>query len=260
MQNGTAQVNILEEAGDLLRQSTEPGNQTLSGKVVILEGLIAAGKSTFSEELAEILGPETLLLLEPDEKEGKNPYLNWYYEDPGKWAFPMQIHLLATRFRMHLRAQWRAMNTEYFSVMDRSFYGDTSFARLQLAFGHLTPQEFETYRQIYHSMTAFVLLPQFCIWLKTSPESSARRINKRIEDREGRSCESKIDLGYLHKLDQEIANMISVLKSQGVQILEVDWEKERTKEERLPHLLKVAEKIRTFQPPDLFLDLHRRTL
>jgi deoxyadenosine/deoxycytidine kinase len=44
-------------------------------KVVIVEGIIGAGKSVLAKELGRALGPSTLLLLEPDEKKNANPYL-----------------------------------------------------------------------------------------------------------------------------------------------------------------------------------------
>ena len=46
------------------------------GRVAIVEGIIGAGKSTFSKELSQALGDDTLLLLEPDEKDNANPYLS----------------------------------------------------------------------------------------------------------------------------------------------------------------------------------------
>ena len=150
------------------------------GKVTIVEGIIGAGKSTFSKELAKALGEDTLLLLEPDEKNNANPYLSSFYENQERWAFTMQIHLLQARYKMHLNAQWHTMNGNGNAVLDRSYFGDTAFARLQIRNGVMTENEFETYRGIYHSMTSTVLLPNFCVHLIVDPNVAIQRIKNRI--------------------------------------------------------------------------------
>jgi deoxyadenosine/deoxycytidine kinase len=230
-------------------------------KVVIVEGIIGAGKSSLSAELAESLGPETLALMEPDERNNANPYLGSFYQDPQRWAFTMQVHLLQARYKMHLQAQWYVLNKQGHSVLDRSYFGDTAFARLQLKTGAMSQAEFDTYQSIYHSMTASVLLPNFCVRLRVSPEIAAQRIQSRMEERSGRSCESTIDLDYLVSLDQEIDYMVDVLRDQGVTILELPWDEDRkTPEARYQAVKSLTDQINEKKVPDLFLDLHRRSI
>ena len=71
--------------------------------VVIIEGLIASGKSSLTQDLHQQL-PGSEAMLEPDESSG-NPYLADFYTDKTRWGFVMQIHLLALRFRMQQKAQ-----------------------------------------------------------------------------------------------------------------------------------------------------------
>ena len=230
-------------------------------KVVIVEGLISGGKTTLSRELGQALGPSTLTLFEPDEKEEANPYLADYYGNSSRWSFTMQCHLLALRFRMHCHAQWHAMEGHGHSVLDRSFYGDTAFARLQLKLGLMEQREFDTYAKLYHAMTASVLLPTVCLRVIVSPETAIRRIESRMERETGRRCEAAVTLDYLKALDQEISHMVGVLDDQGVVILNVPWDEDRsTPESRRSAVEGLASQIINFQPPDHFLDLHRRTL
>jgi len=232
-----------------------------SGKVTIVEGIIGAGKSTFSKELAKALGENTLLLLEPDEKDNANPYLSSFYEDQHRWAFTMQVHLLQARYKMHLNAQWHAMNGNGNAVLDRSYFGDTAFARLQIKNGVMTEDEFETYRGIYHSMTSTVLLPNFCVHLIVDPNVAIDRIKTRMEEETGRKCETTIDMNYLYNLHEENLHMISVLNSQGVDIIEVPWDQDRGREaSRADTIQRVADRILSSPSPSPFLDLHRRTI
>ena len=228
-----------------------------AGKVFIIEGIIGAGKTTFAKLLSEHLNCEWLQ--EPDEKKG-NPYLSLFYADQKRWALTMQMHLLNTRFRMHKHAQWKTMQTQENVVIDRSYFGDTAFARLQLKNGTLTQDEYNTYVTCYHNMTSSVLLPQICIHLITTPEVSNKRIAKRMEIQTGRKCESAIDLKYLEDLHKEETLMIDTLEKQGVKIIRLDWNEEKTEEEIKDSIKKICEDVNDYIIPDLLMNLHRRTL
>jgi len=230
-------------------------------KVVIVEGLISGGKTTLTRELGAALGASTLVLVEPDEKNDANPYLGEYYRDPSRWSFTMQAHLLSMRYRMHLHAQWHALQGEGHAVLDRSYFGDTAFARLQLKNGLMSQREFDTYQTLYHAMTASVLLPTVCLRVLVSPEVAQRRIMKRMEKETGRTCETAVSLDYLRGLDGEIDHMVGVLKQQGVVVYDMPWDEDRdTPEARASSIEAIAARIQNLSPPDLFLDMHRRTL
>lgn len=210
------------------------------------------------------MGDKTLILIEPDEKGengGANPYLSDYYDDPARWSFTMQSHLLALRYRMHLHAQWHAMQGEGHAILDRSYFGDTAFARLQVKSGLMTDREFATYTALYHAMTATVLLPTVCLRVLVSPETAGRRIMSRMEKETGRKCESTVSLEYLRGLDQEIDHMVDVLRRQGVTVLDVPYDADRDSIElRQTVVESLAHRINQLEPVDQFLDLHRRTL
>lgn len=231
------------------------------GLVVIVEGLIGAGKSTLSHELGQALGPDTLTLMEPDERGNANPYLADFYGDKARWSFTMQVHLLGMRYRMQLAAQWHAMMGRGHAVLDRSFYGDTCFARLMNRTGEISDREFDTYRTIYQSMTASVLLPSICFRLKVDPEVAAERIRRRASDRAGRRSELVIDLGYLRSLDAEIDATVGVLRGQGVRVVEIPWDMDlQTPEGRAMVVRDLAQTVENARPTDLFLQHHTRII
>lgn len=228
--------------------------------VVIIEGLIASGKSTLALELGAALGDDALTLLEPDETDNANPYLGLFYGNKERWSFTMQCHLLAKRYRMQLQAQWHAMSGAGPAVLDRSYYGDTCFARMLARSGDMSDDEFATYRTLYHAMTASVLLPNVCVRVLVDPETSLERIMRRYEARDGRKVEAGIPLEYLQALDREIEHMVGVLRAQGVTILDMPWDVDRdTAAQRAQAVKSLAARIRALEPVDMFLDLHRRT-
>jgi deoxyadenosine/deoxycytidine kinase len=235
-------------------------------KVVIVEGLIGSGKTTLSRELGAALGQKTLILFEPDEKaaDGQsvgNPYLADYYADPNRWSFVLQVHQLQARYRMHLQAQWHAMQGTGHAVLDRSYFGDTAFARLQLKGGMMTQREFDTYSSIYHAMTAHVMLPSVCVRVLASPEICERRVAGRMEKETGRKCEKAIDLDYLRGLEQEIDHMVSVLRGMSVNVIDMAWDDARPDpESRHQAVSSLAARIMSLESPDPFLDMHRRTI
>jgi len=232
------------------------------GLVVIVEGLIGAGKSTLTQELGVALGPNTLTLMEPDEKDAANPYLSDFYADKERWSFTMQIHLLGARYKMQLAAQWHAMSDRGHACLDRSFYGDTCFARMMSRTGEISAREFETYRMLYQTMTASVLLPSVCVRLRVSPEIAAERIRHRAAGREGRKSELGIDLDYLRALEREIETTTNVLQQQGVKVIDVPWSEERhSANERAEIIQQIADQINQLSVLDLFFrQLHQRVL
>ena len=229
-------------------------------KLIGIEGLISSGKSTLAKELAVALGPTTLCLLEPDEKGGANPYLASYYADAARWSLTMQMHLLGKRFRMQMHAQWHALEGLGDSVVDRTPYGDTAFAHLQLARGSMSEREFSTYEMIYQAMTANMLLPNILVRTLTTPERCNERLVKRMERETGRRCEQAIDLDYLRALEVEINHMVNVLRDQGVVVLDMPWDTDRdSPESRKDAVEALASRIHAIQPLNRLLDDHRRT-
>lgn len=125
----------------------------------------------------------------------------------------------------------------------------------------MSQREFRTYTSIYQAMTASVLLPNVCVWVLASPEVCANRVAKRMTIETGRQCESVIPIEYLQGLEQEIDHMCGVLRSQGVTIFDMPWDTDRdTPETRQAAVQALAARITALNPPDFFLDLHRRTV
>lgn len=74
-----------------------------SGKIIIVEGNISAGKSTLCRRLQEEL--DCALFLEPTVA---NPFLEKFYKDPKKYALPLQLWILKQRYVTYgTSSDWR---------------------------------------------------------------------------------------------------------------------------------------------------------
>ncbi len=171
--------------------------QSIFRPLIWVEGIIGAGKSTFSKKIASRLG---LRLIEEPVGNGEgieNPYLEKFYQNPKKWAFPMQIFLLHHRYAMQQLASYEATGVGGYkgSILDRSISGDRVFAKLHLEAGNIEQLDFQTYETAYLTMCRTLLPPTLLVFLDVQPETAYNRMKKR-----NRNAESGVPLEYLIQL------------------------------------------------------------
>lgn len=197
----------------------------MNSGVIIVEGNIGAGKSTFAQHLAKALEGEYL----PEPADGTNPYLEDYYRDPARWAFEMQMFLLTRRYRAQKYAQGKVRHKGGFVVLDRSYYGDVCFANVQRLLGYFSERDYETYLSHHADMKVNLEPPAVAIFLGVDTGVCKERINRRLSEKEGRKCESGISLDYLDRLDSEIKELADSLKGKTI-VKELPWTAERSEE------------------------------
>ena len=95
--------------------------------IILVEGTIGVGKTTIAKKIAQMLNFRPLL-----EPVDSNPYLERFYKDMQRWAFPMQMELLMKRYLMHKLASLEALSGSQFNgvVLDRGLPGDRVFYKL----------------------------------------------------------------------------------------------------------------------------------
>jgi len=186
------------------------------GQLIIIEGNIGAGKTTFAEELNKHID-NSIVMYEPVKE---NPYLEDFYKDPVKYAFPMQFWLMSQRYQLHLNAVelvWRKGKTV---IMDRSIYGDNIFAKALHQQGTFDARDYDNYLKMRETMRRQLLLPHLAIFLMCSPETCLERIAKR-----GRECEKGITQEYLELLQTHYDELQEDLNDKRVHILQIVNEK-----------------------------------
>ncbi len=111
-------------------------------QVIVLAGMIGAGKTRFTDFLAKELGSEPFF-----ESVEDNRLLEKFYADPKRWSFALQIYFLNTRFRSIKKALQHKNN-----VLDRSIYEDALFTRINFEEGNMSDAEMDTYLDLLDNM------------------------------------------------------------------------------------------------------------
>ena len=157
-------------------------------KYVVLAGNIGAGKSTLVGLLADKLGFKPYY-----EPVAENPYLADFYDDMERWAFQSQIFFLSHRIKSH-----HLLSDDPWSVVqDRSLYEDANvFARNLHEQGAMSSRDWDTYRNLYHTMASILPAPDLVVYIRASVPTLKKRIAQR-----GRDFEAEISEEYLENLN-----------------------------------------------------------
>ena len=169
--------------------------------VIVLAGMIAAGKSTVSAKLASELG--TKVMIEPVDD---NPILPLYYANKEKYAFLLQIYFLNERFKLIKEALTNNKN-----VLDRSIYEDELFTRINLIEGNITQVEYDVYKDLLDNMLEEIKdmpkkAPDLLVYLDITFDKFLENLSKRGRDFEQideNTEKGKKDLEYFRTLHKE---------------------------------------------------------
>ncbi|MBM3316293.1 MAG: deoxynucleoside kinase [Candidatus Eisenbacteria bacterium] len=181
-----------------------------AGFFVGICGNIGVGKSAFARLLGERLGWDVYY-----EPVAENPFLEAFYADMRRWAFHLQIYLLAERFK----AQKRFVERREPFIQDRTIYEDGEiFARVLFERGAMERREFESFRSLFREMVELLPFPGLLLHLRARPGALLERIRLR-----GRACEGEIGEAYLAQLERAYAEWIASVRGR-CPIVEVDTE------------------------------------
>lgn len=178
-----------------------------------IAGIIGAGKSTLTKDLAEALGYEAYY-----EPVKENVYLADFYRDMKRWAAMMQLYLLFKRFEQHQRVVWASREG---AVQDRTIYEDTIFARMLHESGHIDDRDYDMYTSHFALMKRFLVYPDILIYLKVLPRVALERIQER-----GRDVEKGITIDYLRSLAAGYEQFAQEM-SRYTRVLAIDWNEYR---------------------------------
>lgn len=225
-QEMAAKISSAPTASSAL-STTSPASyaDTFGGQQVIIgvSGIIGAGKSTLTEQLAEKLS-----FVKVSEPVKDNPYLPLFYQDMAKYGFSMQVFLLNHRFQQHQAMVWGTKS----SIQDRTIYEDVIFAKLLHESGDISDLDFTTYKGLFANMTNFLHRPDAIVYLDVSVDTAIDRIIQR-----GRECEKNIPRDYLEKLKKGYEDWLTEVDGR-IPVVRIDWNKYHSPEEVIEEVKK----------------------
>ena len=174
---------------------------------VTIEGNIGAGKTTLSTLLSKHYNSRLIL-----EEFADNPFLAKFYDNPGQYAFPLELFFMAERYK-----QLKALlhTNELFSTITISDYLFTKcllFAKVNLA-----SEEFRLYQKLFDIINPQILQPDILIYLHSPINKLQENIKKRNRD-----YEQTIPNDYLFSLQETYTQYI---KQHNIKTLFVDASK-----------------------------------
>ena len=176
---------------------------------IIVEGMTASGKSTIVELISKRLGFKVM----PEEFRDPLDLLSRFHNDR-RWAFPMQLNFLVTRF-----AQYLCASEENDYILDRSVFGDKVYAMLYYKNGYFKDSQLGCYLTLYDSLLRYIKNPKLLIVVKCPFEEIMRRIYDR-----GRTDEIAAGEEYWRSLYEAYVPFLDFVKSEigPVNYLELD--------------------------------------
>ena len=210
-------------------------NRSLRGSIIVIEGLIGAGKSTLGKGLAEYLNrigikarffPEFV----------NHDLLGLYIGDMEKYAFPFQAIMVKERLAIYQKAAEYSA-TGGISIIDRSLIGDLTFAKMQKDKEFFTEKEWLTYNSLLKNDDN--ITPSILIYLECQPQKAFDRMKKR-------SHESEVDgytLGYFEDLDKAYKETLNSEEVEEI-LCSIDWNVDRKITDKV--CTEVLTKVRNF--------------
>ncbi len=152
---------------------------------IVIEGNIGAGKTTLASMIASQFNARLIL-----EQFDDNPFLPKFYSDPAKYAFPLELSFMASRYKQLQGESGTQDLFTSFTVADYYFMKSLVFAS-----STLKDDEYNLYRQIFYIIFSSLPKPEIYVYLHVDPERLLDNIRKR-----GRDYEKQITKEYLGKI------------------------------------------------------------
>lgn len=162
-------------------------HNTLPYRFIAIEGNIGAGKTTLCRMLADDFNYRLIL-----EEFNDNPFLPPFYENPDRYAFPVELFFMTER---HKQLQQELSQQDLFQqaiVSDYIFYKTLLFAQK-----NLNEDEYRLFQRLFRILNATFPKPDLLLYLHRPVMDLIGNIQKR-----GRSFEQDISPDYLQKIQQ----------------------------------------------------------
>ncbi len=173
-------------------------------KVLVIDGLIAAGKTQLLRTLQEELtakGLRVVCIYEPVEE--WRELITLVSQDPKRYAYHFQTRVLHDRsvaVASSLRdAPLRDTDVDIY-ILERSIYSDILFVKMLSNRGWMTPFEVDSYMRQWHTWDELnPLVPDLCVWLNPDIATCMSRYRQRNREGEDVSEDYQQELWQQHR-------------------------------------------------------------
>ncbi len=175
---------------------------------IAIEGNIGAGKTTLCQMIERDFNCRLIL-----EQFADNPFLPYFYENPERFAFPVELFFMTER---HKQLQEELTQSDLFRqviITDYFFIKTLLFAK-----NNLNSEEYRLFQRLFYILNTSFPKPELVVFLHRPVDNLMNLIKLR-----GRSYELDIEPAYL--LDIQNAYFEYFKTEQSLPILIIDMEK-----------------------------------
>lgn len=181
---------------------------TIPYNYIAIEGNIGAGKTTLATRMSQQFNSRLIL-----EQFEDNSFLPKFYEDPSRYAFPLELSFLADRFQQ-LKSKLALQDMFHpNTIADYFILKSLIFAKKTLS-----SEEFTLYSRLFSIIENALPKPDLLVYLYLD----ISRLQSNIRMR-GRVYEQKIEDDYLRKIQEGYLDYIK--QQQGLRVLLIDTNK-----------------------------------
>jgi len=175
---------------------------------IAIEGNIGAGKTTLATRMSQQFNSRLIL-----EQFEDNSFLPKFYEDPSRYAFPLELSFLADRFQQ-LKSQLAVQDMFHpVTIADYFILKSLIFAKKTL-----NSEEFNLYSRLFSIIENVLPKPDLLVYLYLDISRLQNNIRMR-----GRVYEQKIEDDYLQRIQEGYLDYIK--QQQGLRVLLIDTNK-----------------------------------
>lgn len=173
---------------------------------IAIEGNIGSGKTSLSTMISAGFGAKLIV-----EQFADNPFLPKFYEDPKKYAFPLEMSFLAERYQQLSEETSQLDLFSPFIISDYYMFKSLIFAEVTLE-----PEEYELYRKLFFMMYNNLTKPDLFVYLHQNTDRLLENIQKR-----GRLYEQDIQAKYLEDIHKGYLDFIRKQPDMKILVLDI---------------------------------------
>ncbi|MEE4259549.1 MAG: deoxynucleoside kinase [Bacteroidales bacterium] len=174
---------------------------------IAIEGNIGAGKTSLASRIADEYNAKLIL-----EQFEENSFLPKFYKEPDKYAFPLEMSFLASRFQQ-LKDQLGPQDLfKTFTISDYYIIKSLIFAKKTLQI-----DEYKLYTRFFNIIHQQLPKPDLFVFLHVETTKLQQNIKQR-----GRPYEQEIENAYLDKIQE---GYFEFIKQSNMRVLVLDTNK-----------------------------------